>query len=166
MMENDATACFDHMIPSLVMLSLRAYGIPEGIVTLLGKTLEQMCYRIKTKIDISKHYYQHTDDTSIYGIGQGSTGSPCFWLLNSIIIFNVMAKIAHGLLFSDPAGIKTLKRTMEAFVDDTHVAVDDSETPYTSSELAQVLQIDAQHWEKLLFTSGGKLELTKCFFSI
>jgi hypothetical protein len=48
----------------------------------------------------------------------------------------------------------------------TDVAVNDSNKPYTSSELAQVLQIDAQHWEKLLFTSGGKLELTKCFFYI
>jgi hypothetical protein len=85
MMENDATACFDHMIPSLVMLSLRAYGVPEEVITLLGKTLEQMRYRIKTKIGISKCYYQHTEDAPIYGTGQGSAGSPCFWLLTSII---------------------------------------------------------------------------------
>jgi hypothetical protein len=164
MMENDATACFDRMIPSMVMISLRAYGVPEEIVTLMGKTLEKMRYRIKTKIGISKRYYQHSEEIEIYGTGQGSTGSPCFWLLISIILFNIMLMIAHGLFFTDPQKVETLKRTMEAFVDDTDVAVNDAETPYTAQELAQVLQIDAQHWEKLLFTSGGKLELTKCFF--
>jgi hypothetical protein len=40
MMENDATACFDQMIPSLVMLSLRAYRVPKAVITLMGKTLE------------------------------------------------------------------------------------------------------------------------------
>jgi hypothetical protein len=55
---------------------------------------------------------------------------------------------------------------MEAFVDDTDVAVNDSEQPYTSQQLVEILQIDAQHWEKLLITSGGKLELSKCFFYI
>jgi hypothetical protein len=55
---------------------------------------------------------------------------------------------------------------MEGFVDDTDVAVNDALTSYTAKELAAVLQIDAQHWEKLLFTSGGKLELNKCFFYI
>jgi hypothetical protein len=28
----------------------------------------------------------------------------------------------------------------------------------------QVLQADAQHWERLRFVFGGKLELNKCFF--
>jgi 23S rRNA pseudoU1915 N3-methylase RlmH len=55
---------------------------------------------------------------------------------------------------------------MKAFVDDTDVAVNDTGKQLTSRELAQVLQTDAQHWEKLLFTSGGKLELSKCFFYI
>jgi hypothetical protein len=164
MMENDATACFDRMIPSLVMLSLRAYGVPEQIVRLLGTTLEKMRYRIKTKIGVSKRYYQHTDDDPIYGTGQGSAGSPCFWLLTSIILFNIMEKIAHGITFTHPTGSETLQRTMEAFVDDTDVAVNDSEKPYSPGKLAAILQQDAQHWEKLLFTSGGKLELSKCFF--
>jgi hypothetical protein len=166
MMENDATTCFDRMIPSLVMISLRAYGVPENLVELIGKTLEKMRYRIKTKIGISKQFYQHTESDPIYGTGQGSTGSPCFWSLISIILFNILAEIAHGISFTDPQGLEELHRIMEAFVDDTDVAVNDATQKYTTSELAQVLQTDAQHWEKLLFTSGGKLELSKCFFNI
>jgi hypothetical protein len=44
MMENDAMTCFDRMLPSLVMLSLRAYGVPEEIVEVLGKTMRKMRY--------------------------------------------------------------------------------------------------------------------------
>jgi hypothetical protein len=160
MMENDATVCFDHMIPSLVMVSLHTYGIPEAIVNLIRKTLERMRYRIRTKIGISKKYYQHSATELIYGTGQGSTGSPCFWFLMSIILFNIMGEIAHGLTFTDPQGLDKLQRTMEAFIDVTDVAVNNEDEPYTSRKPAQILQTDIHHWEKLLFTSGGKLELT------
>jgi hypothetical protein len=125
-----------------------------------------MRHKIKTKIGVSKKYYQHTEAAPIYGTGQGSTGSPCFWALISIILFNIMAEIAHSIYFTDPHGLLALQRTMEAFVDDTDVAVNDTEERLTSREMARVLHTDAQHWEKLLFTSGGKLELSKCFFYI
>jgi hypothetical protein len=147
MMENDATRCFDCMVPSLVMVSLRTYGIPEAIVHLIGNTLEKIRYRIKTKIGISKKYYQHSATAPIYGTGQGSTGSPCFWLLTSIILFNIMSEIAHGLTFTDPQGFDKLQHTMEAFVDDTDVAVNNEDEPCTSRKLAQMLQTDAQHRE-------------------
>jgi hypothetical protein len=74
-----------------------------------------------------------------------------------------MTKLAHGIIFTDPAG-NELKRTMEAFVDDTDLAVNDAGQVLNPQELTTTLQTDAQHWEKLLFTSGRKLELTKCFF--
>jgi hypothetical protein len=77
------------------------------------------------------------------------------------MLFNIMAKIAHGLFFTNPEGTETLKRTMDALVEDMDVAVNDATRQYTFSKLAQSLQTDAQHWEKLLFTSGGKRELTK-----
>ena len=168
MMENDATACFDRMIPSLVTLSLRAHGVPDEIAKLIGTTLVKMRYRIKTKLGISKRYYRHTKENPIYGTGQGSAGSMAFWLLISALLFGIMRRIAHGLTFADPQKLLSIKRTMEGFVDDTDVAVNDaaSDEPYTSAQLIQTLQTDAQHWERLLFISGGKLELTKCFFYI
>ena len=89
-----------------------------------------------------------------------------FWLLISTILFGIMRKIALGLQFSDPQGTESIQRTMEGFVNDTDVAVNDgnSATHSTPNQLIQKLQTDAQHWERLLFISGGKLELNKCFF--
>ena len=165
-MENDATACFDRMLPSLVTLSLRANGVSEAIAKIIGTTLLKMRYRIKTKLGISKRFYSHSADHPVYGTGQGSAGSMAFWLLISTILFDIMRKIAHGMQFTDPTSTYTIKRTMEGFVDDTDVAVNDAQakTPHTPAKLVQVLQDDAQHWERLLFISGGKLELNKCFF--
>ena len=52
-------------------------------------------------------------------------------------------------------------RAADAFVDDTdlYVSVD---TPFTT--LALQAQTAAQHWEQLLYTSGGALNLKKCFW--
>jgi hypothetical protein len=58
-----------------------------------------------------------------------------------------MAKISHGLSFTDPKGVEQLQCTMEAFADDTDVAINDSDHPYTSQQIVNILQIDAQHWE-------------------
>ena len=71
-MENDATACFDRMIPSLVMmLALRANGVPSAITQIVGNTLANMRYKIKTKLGISNRHYSHTAANPIYGTGQG-----------------------------------------------------------------------------------------------
>lgn len=56
---------------------------------------------------------------------------------------------------------KTESRAADAFVDNTdlYVSVD-----ITFPELAQQTQMVAQHWEQLLYTSGGALALQKCFW--
>jgi hypothetical protein len=75
-MENDATTCFNRMIPSLVMLALRAHGVPLALTTLIRETLVRMRYYIKTKLGVSTRYYQPTNEHPIYDTGQqGSTGS-------------------------------------------------------------------------------------------
>jgi hypothetical protein len=166
MMENDATACFDRMIPSLVNIALRTNGVPEAITRLLGTTLVNMRYQVKTKLGMSTGHYSHSQAAPTHGTGQGSAGPMAFWLLISTTLFGIMEKIAHGLQFTDPQRLSAMQRTMEGFVDDTDAAVNDakSPTPHTPHHLVQVLQTDAQHWERLLFVSGGKLELNKCFF--
>jgi hypothetical protein len=168
MMENDATACFDRMIPSLVNIALRTNGVPEAIARLLGTTLVNMRCRVKTKLGISTRHCSHSQAAPTHGTGQGSAGSMAFWLLISTTLFDIMETTAHGLQFTDPQRISTTQHTMEGFVDGTDAAVNDakSPTPCTPHHLVQAPQTDAQHWERLLFVSGGKLELNKCFFCL
>jgi hypothetical protein len=44
--------------------------------------------------------------------------------------------------------------------------IDESDTTPEPSEIAHKLQHDARLWERLLQATGGKLELTKCFYYI
>jgi hypothetical protein len=129
MMENDATACFDRMIPSLVNIALRTNGVPEAITRLLGTTLVNMRYRVKTKLGTSTRHCSHSQAAPTYGTGQGSAGSMAFWLLISTTLFGIMEKIAHGLQFTDPQRLSSTQRTMEGFVDDADVAVNDANHP-------------------------------------
>jgi hypothetical protein len=71
-----------------------------------------------------------------------------------------------GMSFCSPDHSNSTARNNDAFVDDTTGGVNDTHlsTPLSPTELAARLQKQAQLWERLLFASGGRLELPKCFF--
>jgi hypothetical protein len=46
--DNDAKSCFDQMIPPLVSLTNRAYGLPSKLAVLHGETLQSTKYFIST----------------------------------------------------------------------------------------------------------------------
>jgi hypothetical protein len=74
--DNDAASCFDRMIPSLISLNTRAYGLPSELAQLHGNTLRSMKYHIQTINGLSQTYYSHNDEYPIFGTGQGSGNSP------------------------------------------------------------------------------------------
>jgi hypothetical protein len=73
-----------------------------------------------------------------------------------------------GMTFHSPDGTHKSERNQDAFVDDTTGGINNTKCvePSTPAELAQRLHKLAQHWEKLLFASGGRLDLKKCFYYI
>ena len=83
-----------------------------------------------------------------------------------------MLKLCHRVSFCNPQNTLTHQRTRDGFVDDvTHwfnlgllhsllhdVSVQDI--------IASRLEREGQTWEWLLWTTGGKLELSKCLYYI
>ena len=57
----DATACYDRIIPSLGHLASRTHGLHRSIALVQGKTLEEVKYHLKTKLGITEEYYQHCE---------------------------------------------------------------------------------------------------------
>jgi len=162
--DNDADSCFDRMIPSLISLNNRAFGLPEELSTLHGAALEHMKYHLRTPTGISTIAYQHSPEFPIYGTGQGSGNSPVLWLLMSATLFDVYDERASGAIFQDPSGSMILKTTINGFVDDTNACVNNW-LPQRDADLTKLhrqVQHDAQLWTDLVHTSGGKLELSKC----
>jgi ribonuclease HI len=76
---------------------------------------------------------------------------------------NILKKHSFGMKMNDVETYKdTLYQIIEGFVDDTSIFTNDEGGDLKS--LREKLETDGAWWAGLLESSGGKLELTKCFY--
>ncbi len=70
--------------------------------------------------------------------------------------------------FRSPTNHLQVKRVLDAFVDDTQNGLTDTKyrEPWSLEKLISSLSEMTQTWERLLFCSGGALELTKCLYYV
>eukprot|EP00957_Ditylum_brightwellii_P002665 205038-Ditylum_brightwellii.AAC.1 len=73
---NDATACYDCMIPEVSSLHLQSLELPENAAKCSVFLNHNMHHYVKTKVGITKEHYKHEPGSDIYGEGQGKTSSP------------------------------------------------------------------------------------------
>ena len=158
--DNDASACFDRIIVALAMLAARRCGMPLNAISTHAEALQFMKYTVKTVHGVSEESYQGTPFEPLFGTGQGSGASPAAWLsLVVLLMFTLDKLVPERMDFSSP--IHTHSRLIDAFVDDTSMGFTDSGN-LSCAEMIERLTIIAQHWEKLLYYSGGSLNLKKC----
>ena len=163
--DNDAKACFDRIVASLALMCSRYYGMPENACEIHGIAIDEMQHYVKTALGISQKFFQSTPEDRLFGSGQGSGGSPPLWLAVITTMFRALVKLhGEGMQFTNPTGTVKVSRTSDAIVDNTTNWVNDvgSATAATEQKLATDLQEQAQTWEKLLYATGGSLELSKC----
>jgi hypothetical protein len=87
--------------------------------------------------------------------------------LTSLLIEG-MDRLCHGLTFCDPAQAINYKTTTNMFIDNasncTNAFLEWLYCPPNVVTIVNMLQHDSQTWERLLWTSGGLLNLTKCLY--
>ena len=66
---NDATACFDQIMPHILSICLRSYQMPAKFTALLGDLLRYAKCAIKTANGISNETYSHSVDSPVYRSG-------------------------------------------------------------------------------------------------
>ena len=66
---NDATSCFDRIIPSVLSIIARSYGLHQDIAQMQENMLLHAVYKIKTQLGISDASYSHSDKFPIFGTG-------------------------------------------------------------------------------------------------
>ena len=161
--DNDASACYDRIIVALGMLAARRCGMPQNAVRLHADALRFMQYTVKTIHGISSDNYHGTPFEPLFGTGQGSGASPAVWLTLVVLLLHTFDRlIPHRMNFVPISGARSHSRSSDAFVDDTSVGFTSTSTDLSYSDLIGQLQDVAQTWERLLFLSGGKLNLSKC----
>ena len=166
-MDNDAKACYDRIICNLAMLISQYFGMPQNACSMQAKTLENMEFHLKTALGVSEEFYKHSPTTPVHGSGQGSCASPTLWLIISTILMRCLDRGNPGMaMVQIQQNAKILRSSIDGFVDDTSLF---SNIPFQYSNMTDAvrnLQVATQTWAKLLEASGGKLELSKCFYYV
>ena len=67
---NDATRCYNRIIPELVKIITRALGIPNSTTKYLHLIFEQSWHRIRTGYCISETIFKSCKSDSLFGTGQ------------------------------------------------------------------------------------------------
>jgi hypothetical protein len=159
---NDATSCYDRIIPSISNVIERSMGLHKNIAEIHGSMLEQAVYRIKTQLGISQGSYSHTEEWPVFGTGQGSCASPPFWLLNCSAYLSIYQSRCYGAIYSNMDGTLETKMGMMSFVDDNNCNVNCR--PAQEETLCSRAEHDAQLWNDILCSSGSALEHSKCTY--
>ena len=175
----DATACYDRMIPSICMNLARREGVTENANKAHLKLAKEMKYKVKTAYGVSPESFSNTDEFeslgrwqettadninifTLLGMWQGSAAVGALWGLVSGMLFRIL-KGRHGTTrFPSPDPTIYTERIGEAFVDDTTLWL--FSLTITLPILLSQMQVEAQDWERLLWTTGGALNLKKCFW--
>jgi hypothetical protein len=92
-------------------------------------------------------------------------------VLTSCLMFAAMEDACHRAQFCDPSNSTSHHRTGNGFVDDVANVFNFGlaemiNQEFSPQQIAAGLQREAQVWECLLFSTGGALELSKCFYYI
>jgi len=163
--DNDARSCYDRIIKCLAMLTCISIGLSLLAATAHNKTHNGMRHRMKTRHGLSTKSYQSTNEEQNEGTGQGSGGSPAIWLVFMVTLLTAFRQFTPGMKVVSPFDSLLVLIVAIYYVDDGMPGVNDSNSvePKTLAFLVATAESSAQSWERLLFISGGGLELSKCF---
>ena len=164
----DAMSCYDRILAMLASLSSRRFGLHENIAFVNAKTLQDAKFKLKTMLGISTTSYQHCKAFPIHGTGQGSGNSRIIWSFICSTLFEACDSRTYGALFESYDCTTSIRLYLIGFIDDCSQCVNDFAVhpQPTAAQLVQLMQHDAQIWNNLLWSSGGKLELPKCLFHL
>jgi ribonuclease HI len=159
--DNDAKACYDRIIMSLAAIRAKQLGLHQETINTLINFLKIAEYHVTTGHGTSSEYYSDSKDMTLHGPGQGSRAGPAIWLIISTALLAAYKQNATALTLSNPDGTIVVSRHADCFVDDTTTFCNTN-----PDALKAELQANAQQWESILYSSGGALELPKCFYYI
>ena len=170
LVDNDAKACYDRIIPYLTTYMLRRLGMPFFLTRFMCNVLRQMQYSIRMPQGQSVKY--DSSSKELYGTGQGAGWSPPCWAANSDIISCCIEKFAPGILLQHPNNITHSHRHLDVFVDDTshgitrpaiNKFVPSDDSPVIKDTIMRMqLQHNMSFYNSLLQLTGGALAWEKC----
>jgi hypothetical protein len=168
--ESDAEACFDRLVMLFVFLCFIALGAPPRPLKMWEQTLYHVRHVLRTGFGESAEHYDYSLATPIIGPGQGSRGGVAAVCAMTTILLRAFDRLGHGSTFCDPSQQTFYKAIAKMYIDDASNFANKFlhwlQQSADQEEVTSLLQQDAQTWERLLHTSGGKLRPDKCLYYI
>jgi hypothetical protein len=168
--ESDAESCFDRIVMLMAFMAFKAMGAPSGPLRMWEQTLYNVQHELRTGYGESDGSYTYTASTPIFGPGQGSRGGVAAVCAMTTFLLRAFDKMGHGASFCSPAQSNFYKGISKMYIDDASNYVNLFlrwlHIPTDQLHVTDILQGDAQTWERLLHTSGGKLRPDKCLYYI
>jgi hypothetical protein len=166
--DNDVKSCFDRIVMLVASLRAQREGMTPKACEIFLKTLDRVKYHVKTQLGISEAWYGTTSERTVHGPGQGGRGLPAIWVTISAMIMECLKEKSDRLTQYSTGGGAIGQTWTSGFVDDVTLWIGEMLKSLQEQDSPEQLLQDtaeaAQWWESLLYATGGKLELSKCFF--
>jgi hypothetical protein len=170
-LDNDAKACYDRFVMLFTLILCQKHGVPLSACQMSTNALLESQFSIKTGFGVSNDTYSSTPEQPIHEPGQGSRQASALWMVISCVLFNAMYEHCHGVSLCNPRDTVVHCRTSDGFVDNvTHffnLGIKYSlKNTVQASDIIMGLEKEGQSWERFLWTTGGKLVLSKCLYYV
>jgi hypothetical protein len=162
----DVSNCYDRIAHVMALLIFQAFGVPTTTVELMLGGIENMKFFLCTGFGDSASFSGGGISIKTQGLCQGNRAAPAGWAVISICIIGAHRKKGHGAKFLCP--ITQLQHHLSAilYVDDTNLLHINLTKNESVNKVHRAIQESVNSWGNLLITTGGVLQLAKCFYSI
>lgn len=152
LMDNDATAAFNWVLPALCVVTCRQLGMPKDAQRFFFKLLRQMVYTTTTAHGSSMATYSATANPKVPGQGviQGGGASLPNYKSQQLPVVNAYETNCTPAIFRHASKLK------EASNMDAHLPM--------AQRMRNAMQRNLAKYKEYFFTAGGALNLKKCFY--
>ena len=168
MFANNATECFDRMVPGVSSLVARKFGVAPSIMRCRNDITKNLKRNVRTGCgDLEESYKEHEGDDVLNGEVQGKGDVASLWCLMSHTILEAHTTLHKPITMVGATNSVVVQKNNDAFVDDTDgYAEEESRCDSAEEEAIRSLQEKAQSWAKLIAVLGGSIDFHKCIWQL
>ena len=120
---------------------------------------------VRTGHGISDQNISTTKQQVLHGIGQGNGGGAAMWIAHLTAMFYALSAVCMGFAMTCVEQISQTCTVGTGYVDDDTLGVSiPRHQQQTETKVYQHIKRMGQLLERLLFITGGRLELSKCYW--
>ena len=161
----DASGCYDRILPPLASVHLQALGLSQSIGAFLARIMYKAKRHVQTDHGISQQNMSTTRKKTLYGIGQGNGGGPAMWISHLTVMFKAISSVCIGFAITCVQAVEQVTTVGTGYVDDVTLGLSiPKEEDQTERAVYKHMKQMSQLWKALLYITGGRLELSKCFW--